>query len=129
MISFSFLERWKDTFASHKVNILTFFGLLLTAILAFESGFLKGKMVASPPLVISIPEKKSEVQAPKPQDVETKPKETNKTVACLFVGSRNSNKYHKTTCATAKRIKEENKICFTSVEDAEKKGYSAGCLK
>jgi len=41
----------------------------------------------------------------------------------MFVGSKNSNVYHRPDCASAKRIKEENKVWFSSVEEAEKKGY------
>ena len=48
---------------------------------------------------------------------------------CAFVGSKNSNKYHLPSCAFAKRIKPENLVCFTSKEEAEKRGYVAGCLK
>lgn len=41
-----------------------------------------------------------------------------------FVGSRNGSKYHLLWCPGAKQIKEENKVYFTSKEEAEKKGYS-----
>lgn len=42
----------------------------------------------------------------------------------LFVGSKNSNKYHLPDCQWAKRIKKENQIWFNSVEEAKSKGYS-----
>jgi len=50
---------------------------------------------------------------------------------CVFVGSKNSNKYHLPTCRYAANIKEENRVCFSSKEDAEGKGYEAGkcCIK
>ena len=41
----------------------------------------------------------------------------------ILVGSKNSNLYHYTWCSGAKRIKEENKIYFSSKEEAEKAGY------
>lgn len=48
---------------------------------------------------------------------------------CAFVGSKNSTLYHLPTCASAKRIKETNKVCFATKESAEAKGYKPGCLK
>jgi hypothetical protein len=42
---------------------------------------------------------------------------------CNFIGSKNSDIYHLPECSGAKRIKEENKKCFESKEEAEKAGY------
>jgi hypothetical protein len=42
---------------------------------------------------------------------------------CKYVGSKKSNIYHLPDCPGAKRIKEENKRCFSSKEEAEKAGY------
>ncbi|MEA2006898.1 MAG: hypothetical protein U9O20_01940 [Patescibacteria group bacterium] len=44
---------------------------------------------------------------------------------CVLVGSKNSNKYHQSTCRWAEQIKPENRVCFSSVEDAQNKGYKA----
>ena len=41
----------------------------------------------------------------------------------VFVGSINSNKYHWPDCPFAKRISEENKVWFSTEEEAEKSGY------
>jgi hypothetical protein len=41
-----------------------------------------------------------------------------------YVGSRNGTKYHLPWCAGAKQIKEENKVFFSSKEEAEKSGYT-----
>lgn len=56
-------------------------------------------------------------------------REGNASALCAFVGSRNSDKYHLPNCSWAKRIKPENRVCFTSAQDAESKGYKAGCVK
>jgi methylphosphotriester-DNA--protein-cysteine methyltransferase len=40
-----------------------------------------------------------------------------------FVGSKNSNKYHKQECQWAQRISESNRIEFKSAEDAIAAGY------
>ena len=42
---------------------------------------------------------------------------------CKYVGSKNSDKYHKPSCVWAKKIKLENLVCFSSKEEAEDKGY------
>ena len=49
--------------------------------------------------------------------------------ACAFVGSKNSTKFHSPSCSYAKRIKPENRVCFGSKEEAEKRGYVAGCIQ
>jgi hypothetical protein len=41
----------------------------------------------------------------------------------LYVGSKNSDKLHFPWCPGAQRIKEENKIWFSSLEKAEAAGY------
>jgi hypothetical protein len=45
-------------------------------------------------------------------------------VSATYVGSSDSDKYHKPTCRFAKKILAENLIEFTSKEDAEARGYS-----
>ena len=43
--------------------------------------------------------------------------------AGLLVGSKNSNKYHFPWCPGAQRISEQNKVWFSSAEEAKKAGY------
>ncbi|MDF1498273.1 MAG: hypothetical protein P1P85_02880 [Patescibacteria group bacterium] len=40
-----------------------------------------------------------------------------------FVASKNSKIYHKVDCAIVKRIKDENKIFFNSMKEAEDRGF------
>ena len=42
----------------------------------------------------------------------------------IFVASKNGTKYHYVWCASAQSIKEENKIYFSTKEEAEKAGYT-----
>lgn len=42
----------------------------------------------------------------------------------MLVGSKNGTKYHYPWCSGALRIKEENKVWFSSVEEARKAGYT-----
>jgi hypothetical protein len=41
----------------------------------------------------------------------------------LYVASKNSDKYHYPWCSGAQRIKEENKVWFSSKKEAEAAGY------
>ncbi len=41
-----------------------------------------------------------------------------------YVGSKNGTKFHLPSCPGASQIKEENKVYFTSKQDAYSKGYS-----
>lgn len=41
-----------------------------------------------------------------------------------YIGSVESNKYHKSTCRWAKKILEENRIYFSSKAEATGAGYS-----
>lgn len=135
MLVTSFLSRMKEWIAQNQGNLLLFVGILVVGVLAFESGYLRGKMVQSNPVTLSIPAL-NEAVSPSiantiiKTDVVISNTETQKTTAsCPLVGSKNSNKYHLVTCAVAKRIKPENRVCFSSKEDAEKRGYVAGCVK
>lgn len=134
MFNQTFWQTGKEWLVNHQKNLLLLAGVLLVGILAFESGFLKGKLVQSEPLVISIPAVVEPEAAAKTggssagmERIVSSTKQN--TASCPLVGSKNSNKYHLLTCAVAKRIKPENKVCFASKEDAGKRGYVAGCLK
>lgn len=126
-------------FQEHASRLLIFLGVVLVGGLSFEAGLLKGKMYQASPLVLSIPSLPAEervVQEVSASDTgaERSPKElvaskVDRIEKCLFVGSKNSNKYHLPTCAVAKRIKTENRVCFSSKEEAEKRGYIPSCLK
>ncbi len=50
---------------------------------------------------------------------------------CAFAASKNSTKYHLPNCSNAIRIKDSNKICFSSEEEAQAKGYERAkcCFK
>jgi len=61
-----------------------------------------------------------------------KPEESTKTTSVssqstsiTYVGSKNSDKYHKPNCRWAENIKNSNKITFSSESAARAKGYTA----
>ncbi len=131
-------SRISDFYRKERDRLTIFTALLLVGGLSFESGFLFGGTVASAPLLIEKPapaisasesaEKRGETanDARKVGDIASNVQTSEK---CAFVGSRNSDLYHLPTCASAKRIKPENVVCFVSAEDAAARGYKPGCLK
>jgi len=132
------LEFWKK-YESKTVLIL---GFVLVAGLSFQIGILQGKRLEKSPLII---EKASQSSKIEPQGAQTSSSAKDTTSSqnlaqsspttlpqnCSYVGSKNSNKYHLPTCRWAKQIKPENRVCFSSIEDATAKNYQPdkGCIK
>lgn len=75
-------------------------------------------------LVQNIPKADNEVSLEKEEEM----KEIGELEECLYVASKNSRKYHNPESGPAKRIKQENKICFSSAQEAEDEGYEPGTL-
>lgn len=133
------ISQWLEV---NRDRLLILFGVLLVGILCFEAGLLHGKATQPKPLVLSVPALEERVESPATSDhsenqgsrmplsgVEPIGAKITEPSKCAFVGSKNSNKYHAPQCAAAKRIKPENKVCFSSKEEAERRGYIASCLK
>ena len=124
-----------------KGRLLLLLGFVLVGMVAFEAGFLQGSTVAAKPLVIERPDVSGcpggEVAGASSESMRSGAVEAKTSVTpsvpdvkdCKFVGSKNSTLYHLPTCAPAKRIKPENLVCFVSEEDAQARGYKAGCIK
>ena len=136
----AFLYRSKEWITGNRQKLFLSGGFLIVALLAFESGLLRGALTQSAPLVVSLPAvveplpvsgavmENKQVKGTEQRVAETA-KQSQPSGECSYVGSRNSNKYHLVTCAVAKRIKPENRVCFTSKEEAEKRGYVPSCMK
>ncbi len=135
-------ENDRVAFGKKKEKVFLFVSFLLVGALCFEAGLLSKVWNEQAPLALTIVEN---AQAPHPAlgkpaivETETLPPPSPRTnesseavdsVNCPLVGSKNSNKYHIPSCSYAKRILPANRVCFSSPEEAEKKGYTAGCLK
>lgn len=130
-------SRYFDFFRRERERLIVFSAVLLVGMVSFEAGFLAGGSTVALPLVI---EKPAIAMAPEQGRVAGVSGEADATGAvpavtvlsgkdCAFVGSRNSTLYHLPTCASAKRIKPENIVCFVSAEDAAARGYKPGCVK
>jgi len=137
-----FLSRCKSFFIQNEKEIVFFVALILLSVFSFEIGMIKGQGTASGTLVIEKPIEKLVIQEDSSVDQNTAqaPQETAQVAGvetssqesaekCLFVGSKNSDKYHSPSCHWAKRIKPENIVCFGSKDAAKKQGYVEGCIK
>lgn len=141
---------------AYEAKIILFLGFILVAFLAFQIGILQGQKWQQKPLIIekvvenkvamnenevsmvnqssNTLEKEKELpisQKKLSNKQNTSLMENTHSKNCVFVGSKNSNKYHIPSCRWAKRIKPENIVCFKSTEDALAKGYQAdkNCIK
>lgn len=131
-------EQIRQLVSDNSERLWLFFGFILVGGLCFEAGVLQGAG-RQEPLVLSLPAAPLEQASAAAAEPERQPGLSAKTVpvaarmetqeSCAFVGSRNSNKYHLPSCPAAKRIKAENRVCFSSKEDAEKRGYLPSCIK
>jgi len=126
----------------YEKKIILSIGIILIVAISFEAGFLQGQKNKQEPVVIN---KIASANVPNSCECKT---DTNSASAdtkisgdtgapttekqnCAYVASKNSNKYHLATCQWAQRIKPENKICFSSAEEAQKRGYIGAkcCIK
>jgi len=143
-------KKIKSFLAENESRIVLFCGLILVAILSFEAGVMRGQKWQTSPIIVektasaqnlssegasgSLPGAQNSLQEAKTGVVSSNIPAQNLSADkknCVYVGSKNSNKYHLPTCRFAKLIKPENIVCFSSVEDAVAKGYLAdkGCIK
>jgi hypothetical protein len=137
---------WEWTKTKLKANareIALICGMVGVGLCGFEFGFVQGVRHTSPPIVIEKAVAAHDTESVSGVTASVQGTQTEKTMnttttaagrgtlpdTCPFVGSKNSNKYHAAGCAVAKRIKPENRICFTSEDDAKAKHYQPSCLK
>ena len=134
----------------YEKKIVLLIGIILIAAISFEAGYLKGQKNKEESVIVNnaacapCPEEKSFANTGESTDNKTnnnsktaisstQPAEssTNENQNCAFVASKNSNKYNLPTCRYAQNIKPENKICFSSKEEAESRGFQGAkcCIK
>lgn len=148
------LSKIKEFFKQNEADIILIIGIVLIALISFGAGWLMGnkKTLNNDSVSGIINNDKVSVEEMAPENKETIQPTTNqsenivssqKTTSvnnqqtntssqnsqCKYVGSKNSDVYHLPECSGAQRIKEENKRCFSSKEEAEKSGYrpAANC--
>lgn len=127
----------KEFWLKNEQKIVLFFSLILVAFLAFEIGAMKEQNTQKSSLIVERPTQCSQIPN-NPKDSQNTQNLTSGEVStkigeevpknCQFVASKNSDKYHKNTCAMGKKIKPENKLCFNTEQEAINKGLKrAGC--
>ncbi len=131
---------WRD----YEQKIILAVGMILVGIISFQAGMLIGQKWQAEPLVVEVPFRvvasnpnNNTNNTIEPTNINEKNSNDKRIDAisnknnCVFVGSKNSNKYHVPSCRWAKQIKPENLVCFSSAEDAEAKNYQPdkNCIK
>jgi len=138
-------KKLKDHWEKYGYKIILAIGIILIAGIAFQAGFLKGQKNQKDPVVINQPDcppSLGEAGAPCPKGEGNSASASNRdkpgtqqpnteNQKCAYVASKNSDKYHLPTCQFAQKIKPENKVCFSSKEEAESRGYQPAkcCIK
>jgi hypothetical protein len=144
---YTYFHKIKDIWLKYEDKIILVVGILMIAAIAFEAGFLYGGKNKKEPVLVqktvneaglSCPQDGAEASVnsnnigKKQEDsiaAENGANVDNKN--CAFLASKNSNKYHLPTCQSAQKIKPENKVCFSSTEEAQGRGYQGAkcCIK
>ncbi|KKT78735.1 MAG: hypothetical protein UW74_C0017G0004 [Candidatus Giovannonibacteria bacterium GW2011_GWC2_44_8] len=111
------LREWLNKVKAREGDLFLIAVIILVAITGFALGRISAIKEEKFPIQISAKEAK-----PPLGGLASKP-------AVELMGSKNGTVYHLLSCSGAKSIKEENKIYFSSKEEAQKAGYrpAANC--
>mgnify|MGYP001580560046 CR=1 FL=1 len=103
-------------------ELVLILAVVLIAVIAFESGRISALRKFDAPLEIKYAP--AAITGTESTD-KTKPETTQypQKLDLRVVASKNSTLYHFLWCSGAQRIKEENKITFSSEQEAQSKGY------
>jgi hypothetical protein len=131
----------------YEQKIVLAIGLILVAAISFEAGFLHGQKNKQEPVIVNkaasidiasanTGQSKTDKENTKTTPANSKPASTAPAATadnqkCAYVASKNSDKFHLPTCRYAQNIKTENKVCFSSKEEAESRGFQGAkcCIK
>lgn len=139
-----------DFWQKHGGTVLAIVAVALIFVVAFKTGQLEKEAEGAAKINITLAEKKEVAPADERAKVigevlerkgienelevlagqKTNEPATEK-VECAIVASKNSTKYHLPNCKNAIRIKDSNKVCFSSEEEAKSKGHEQAkcCFK
>jgi hypothetical protein len=143
----TFFQKIRNIWLKYEEKFILLVGILMIAAIAFEAGFLYGEKNKKEPVLVQKIADEAGLACPqyetdtnkKDNKGDTKQDDSAKTENkvdaenknCAYVASKNSNKYHLPTCQFAQKIKPENKVCFSSAEEAQGRGYQGAkcCIK
>lgn len=136
------MAKIKEFIIKHESRIILIAGFILVAVISFEAGVIKSREYKENPVIVeNVASSHSfsnndDNNAPEAQKTAQESQNSAESIntpaqSCGFVGSKNSNKYHLPGCRWAKNIKPENRVCFSSEDEAKSKGYLAdkNCIK
>ena len=134
-------HKTKNIWLKYEEKIILAIGIVLIAGIAFEAGFLQGEKNKKEPVLINKVAGSTECAANESaktidnNHTTEQPSAQNTAISdsknCPYVASKNSNKYHLASCQFAAKIKPENKVCFSSADEAQKRGFQGAkcCIK
>lgn len=111
-------DRAQQFWSDYRDDAVLALGVALVAFTAF--GF--GRATAPRPPKTSLTVEELPLAATISDTVDVEKTTATQTVG-KYVASKNGTRYYLPTCSGANRIKEENKIWFTSIEEAQSEGY------
>lgn len=119
------LDRIKKFINTNESELMLALGVVLISLISFAAGRLTAPGAEKQPITVERVRSAAHANSAfqnitSDQDAQAPDGRT----AGLYVGSKNSNKYHLPDCTGAKRIAEHNKIWFNSKEEAEGLGYT-----
>ncbi len=112
------LSNFKEIVKEKESDIFLTVTIVLVALFSFGVGLLVDLKGDSNSIVIQNPTPVASIQKALVEEKEEKTPEKGS-----FVGSVNSSKYHHPDCPWAKKISEENRVWFSSENDAQDAGY------
>lgn len=104
----------------YESDIMLVLVILLVGLVSFGLGRLSALSERKTPIVVESVTGAAVLS----EDNENKVSERSLSEEKLYVVSKNGTKYHYPWCSGAQRIKEENKVWFSTKEEAEKAGYT-----
>lgn len=127
----------KKIFIKNEDKIILTVGIILVAAISFGAGRLSLEFQPQEPIVIEEGQidffkqaldenqtaQKADSSAVLGEQIKNSQEQLDQEKIGKFVGSVKSNKFHLPDCPYAKKIKDENKIWFDSIQDAESQGY------
>lgn len=122
----NYIEKIKSWFLPREGEIFLVSTIILVALLSFALGRLSSLRGEKFPIQVYRP---GDIKSQTANVIQAPGKIGEEIKENLFVASKNGSVYHFPWCSGAQRIKEENKIFFSSREEAEKAGLrpAANC--
>ncbi len=122
----NFVIKIKGRVGEHKKSLILGGILALTAILSFYIGYVARAEGHKESLVAITCPANAYLDSGALAEYPTTSSLMSHATTGAYVASKNGKKYYPASCSAANRIKDQNKIFFTTTRDAEQAGYSVG---